>query len=131
MKIQKRKLTADGKIKITEHELKSKCVKWFRMLYPDYLIFAVPNARKCSYKMASYLQKEGLQAGAPDVIIYLPNDVLNIEFKTEDGKQSKAQKQIEYKLRLLNHGYWVIRDFKDFRKKINNYIESMEVCNAI
>ena len=70
------------------------------------LIYAVPNARKCGYGTAAYLQKEGVTSGVADVHIDIPCKELHgikIEFKVGRNKQTETQK--EYEIAVLGQGY--------------------------
>lgn len=70
-------------IKITEDMLQAQCVEWFRLQYPDKIIFAIPNGEKREQKTyvtktgktktwsptATRLKKLGVLAGVPDLCI--------------------------------------------------------------
>ena len=54
--------------------------------------------------------KQGFQRGLPDLLIYLPNGkVLNLELKTNKGKQSPDQIEMQANLTQLGHNYYIIR----------------------
>jgi len=114
--------------KLNEHQLQSQCVAWFRRQYPKYSrnIFAVPNARKCDYRQASYLKKEGVLAGVSDCILLVARDKMHalcIEFKVGNNKQTAEQIAYELAVRRENYAYYVVRSFDDFVSKINSYLE--------
>ena len=119
--------TTDTEIKPSEHELQSSCIEWFRKQYPRLLLhlFAIPNARKCDYRTANYLKKEGVTSGVADCFLAVPSDGLHgvfIEFKVGNNKQQQEQKDFEISMLGKDYGYWLIRDFNNFMDAINNYL---------
>lgn len=67
-----------------EHDEQVAVVRWLR--WKGILHFAVPNAAKRSYKLAAYLEAEGVQAGVPDLI--LPAQRIAIEMKRANAAPS-------------------------------------------
>lgn len=121
----------------TEHDLQSQCIKWFRLQYPrlSLNLFAIPNGAKRDVVSGRWYKKEGLTAGVSDVFLAIPSKDINvydgkitdlhgvfIEFKSAKGKQTEPQIEFENKVRYHDYAYWIVRDFNDFMKKINNYI---------
>ena len=112
----------------SEHTLQSQCIEWFRLQYPSLLkhLFAVPNARKCDYKTANYLRKEGVLSGVADCFLAVPCGDLHgvfIEFKVGNNKQTVNQRDFEIAMISLNYQYWIIKDFDNFINSINNYLK--------
>lgn len=110
--------------KMTEHELQVLCVKWFRIKYKEYLIFAIPNGGFRHFSTAIKLKAEGVLSGVPDLFIATPNDLyhgLFIEMKVGYNKESKNQ--LELIERLTYFGYKVVtcKTFEDFHKVVDNY----------
>jgi len=69
-----------------EHNMQVEVFRHARRLFPilERLMFAVPNARKCSARERAWLKKEGLTAGVHDIIILVPRcgyPYLTIEMK--------------------------------------------------
>ena len=88
------------------------CVKWFRVQYPQYakLLFAIPNGGYRSAVEAAIMQGEGVTPGVPDLFFARPAmqwraHGLFIEMKSETGKLTPAQKDME--MRLTDSGYLV------------------------
>jgi len=126
-------------MKTAEHELQRACIKWFRLQYKEYAmnLFAIPNGAKRDARSGKWYKDEGMTAGVSDAILLVPSPEKDkegniigmgtngvcIEFKTDKGKQTDAQK--EFQIAVLNRGYayWIIRDFDTFRKAIENYME--------
>lgn len=101
-----------------EYILQCKCVAWFHLTYPDYIIFAVIN--EACYRQKSYFEKSGLLSGVSDLVVILPNKVLFIEMKSEKGKQRIEQKAFQNKIENLNQKYYICRNLETFQAIINN-----------
>lgn len=99
-----------------EHNIQSECITWFRAYIKDGVMFAVPNAGQRTYAQLRFLMDEGFLAGAPDTVVVLPNGkILLIEFKTETGRQSKEQVELQKKIDNIDDEiYWVVRSKEDF-----------------
>ena len=114
-----------GKADISEHNLQMKCVRYFRLKYKKYLIYAIPNGGYRTRTTAKKLKLEGVVAGIPDLFIPVARQGFHgmyIEMKNgKAGKISKEQKKI---MELLeNFGYKVVlcRDFDQFMKEVDEY----------
>jgi len=59
-------------MKDREHEIQCECVRWFRLRYRGYRIFAVPNGGERNVAVAQKLKAEGVSAGVPDLCIPVP-----------------------------------------------------------
>lgn len=110
--------------KMTEHELQVLCIKWFRIKYKEYLIFAIPNGGFRHYSTAIKLKAEGVLSGVPDLFIPIPNGYncgLFVEMKVGYNKESKNQ--LELIERLTHFGYEVAtcRTFEEFHNLVDNY----------
>lgn len=104
-----------------EYKLQQGCVKWFRLQYPQYLLWSTPN--EACWKNKNYFEQIGLMAGVADLICVLPNKVLFIEMKAKKGRQSLEQKQFQQRIETLGFEYCVVRDFETFMNLINNNIQ--------
>ena len=100
-----------------EYRLQQACVKWFRLQYPEYLLWSTPN--EACYKNTTYFTNIGLLRGVADLICVLPNKVLFIELKSKTGRQSIEQKQFMEKVEGLGFEYHLIRNIEDFIELIN------------
>lgn len=87
-----------------------------RLLYPDYVInlslngISIPGDIKTKTLIINQMKKEGMEKGMPDLLLYLPNGkVLNMELKTDKGKQSSDQIDVQHRLTKLGHNYYIIR----------------------
>lgn len=113
-----------------ESRLQSACVRYFRLQYPDYakLLVSVPNGARTSPTQGRILKQEGMVAGAPDLLLLLPNrnhPYLCIEMKTDKGRQSETQKQ--WQMAAQDHAnarYSVVRSFEQFQSLIQDYLSN-------
>lgn len=100
-----------------EHNIQSQCVQWYKLNYTSGIIFSVPNAGKRSIAALNWLKQEGMCIGAPDLVVMQPVTlkILFIEFKTDKGKQSQAQKEFQKKCDNLDTNlYYVCRSLDEF-----------------
>lgn len=80
----------------SEHQIQAALCEFLsHMAGHHVLYFSVPNAAPRSYRAASWLKKEGMTAGAPDLVICCRGATLFLELKTLDGKHSPDQKEME------------------------------------
>lgn len=83
-------------------------------------MFAVPNELGTNNAMTTMLSKAtGLLSGVADTVVILPTkDLIFVEFKTDIGKQSPAQKDFEKRVTNLGYKYFVIRSLSEFKELI-------------
>lgn len=110
-----------------ESQLQRACVQWFGLQFPDIrpLFFAVPNGGTRRRIEAAMMKAEGITAGVADIVMLYPNNAyhgLCIEFKTEKGRQSDAQKLFQQKVERAGYRYIVIRDIDSFIREVKAYI---------
>lgn len=108
-----------------EHRLQKACVTWFRLQYPDKILFAVPNGGQRNQIVAKKLKDEGVLPGVSDLVILEKRctfGAMFIEMKTEKGKQSFNQKVFENKVTDAGYKYVICRSLDEFRKEVNNYL---------
>ena len=111
-----------------EHGIQSECVRWFTLKYPKYVIMAVPNSARRSARMGAWMKQEGLLAGASDLIIIIPHNVIFIEMKKEKGRQQQSQKEFQSNVERLGFRYEICRSVTDFIKVVENWIKE---CTSI
>ena len=108
----------------SEHQEQIAFVNWFRLNFPTFIIFAIPNGGVRDIGTAIKLQKEGALSGVSDLCILIPNGkVLFLEMKTETGKLSKSQKEFFKNLDLMGFDYLVGYGAKDASFKFLEYIK--------
>jgi len=101
-----------------EAQVQAMVTEWFRLLYPQYLLFAVNN--EATYRRASYFKSLGMLPGVSDMILVLKNKVFFLEFKDIHGRQSDSQKQFQVKVELLGFEYHIIKDLQDVKQLLKN-----------
>ena len=109
----------------TESQLQINLVKWFRLKYPEHVMYAIPNGGKRSVITAAIMKAEGVLPGVADLFLMQPNKDyhgLYIEVKTEKGKQSPYQKEFERKAKQKGYDYQVCRNFDEFQEIITKYL---------
>ncbi len=97
-----------------ESKLQSECVRWFRIRFPDGLIFAIPNGGARTIKTATYLKKEGVLAGVPDLQVIARGQIYFIEMKYGAGKVTEIQKAVHEKIEQNGGSVFVVRSFDEF-----------------
>lgn len=114
-----------------ESRTQSACVRWFRLQYPEFakLLISVPNGVATTATQGRILKAEGMVAGASDLLLLLPNrnhPFLCIEFKTETGRQSNAQKDWQTAVQFYTMArYAIVRSFDDFMALIQDYLSNL------
>ena len=101
---------------MSEATLQITLISMLRTLYSDYVInlslngISIPTDIKTKTLIINQMKKEGMEKGMPDLLLYLPNGkVLNMELKTDKGKQSADQVDVQNRLTKLGHNYYIIR----------------------
>lgn len=109
-----------------ESNLQMSCIKWFDVAYPKYrqLLFAIPNGGKRGVITATFMKKEGVRRGVPDLFLAIPRlhwCGLFIEMKSQDGTLRKEQKEFISKVQAY-YKCAVCRSFDEFEREVNNYL---------
>ena len=115
-----------------EGRIQSSCVAWFWNTYPQYreLYFCVPNenAREDSNASTGAIRRSmGVVKGVSDTILFLARGkyhALCVEFKTDIGRQSDAQRLWQSKVEAQGFRYEVVRSLEEFKRLIKEYLDS-------
>lgn len=125
-----------------EDKLQAACVKWFRLQYPQYTIFAIPNGGNRNAITGAMLKKTGTLAGVADLFLMassvywrnridnLPGKVaerhhgLFIEMKVGKNGQTATQKKFQQQAEYQGYKYVICRSFDEFRNEIENYLRT-------
>ena len=115
----------------SESLIQSTTVSMLNLLYPDFVLNLSLNGIDLSAlspqqraQLIRQAKLEGMEPGIHDLSIYLPNSiVLNLEFKTNVGKQSSDQVLIQSKLTKLGHNYHLVRTPYEVFDLIAQYTE--------
>ena len=106
-----------------EESIQVACVKWFRLQYPNLVIFAVPNGGSRNLYEAKNMKESGTLAGVADlVIVGNGGKVLFVEMKAGKNKQEDSQVLFQNKVEKLGHKYIICRSKEQFMKKIDLWV---------
>jgi phage replication-related protein YjqB (UPF0714/DUF867 family) len=108
-----------------ESSLQIACVKWFRLQYPNALLFSIPNGGNRSVITAVTLKREGATAGIPDIQIAVARHGyhgLFIEMKAAKGRLSDNQKAVIPRLEAAGYKVAVCNSFEQFEQEVKGYL---------
>jgi hypothetical protein len=109
-----------------ESKLQRACVTWFRLQYPEYVLFAIPNGGYRNAKEAAIMKAEGVTPGVADLFLMFPRKGypgLFIEMKFGNGKQSEAQIKFQENASKSGYKYVIANSMEGFMEEINLYIK--------
>lgn len=109
-----------------ESEIQRQCVSWFRMCYPQYLCFSVPNGGYRNRIEAANIKREGALAGVADLILVAEYAVLFVEMKTARGVQRESQKRFQANVERLGHAYRLCRSQSEFRETVKTWLNTIQ-----
>ena len=116
-------LISVSKTSPSEHSEQVGFINWFRVKYPQVLIFAIPNGEKRAITVAKRLKAEGVVRGIPD--LYIPAWNLWVEMKRiSGGRLSPEQRGMIQYLEGIGQKVIVAKGAADASKQI------LEFCNA-
>ena len=106
----------------SEHEEQKGFIDWWRVRFPDVLIFANPNGEHRAISVAKRLKAEGVVRGVPD--LYVPKLKLWIEMKRQKGgRLSAEQKAIIQYLEGIGDAVIVGYGAEDASRKVLEFIK--------
>lgn len=112
-------------MKSLEHNLQCACIRWFRMQFPQYICFAIPNGGHRNIQTAALLKKEGVLAGVADLCVLVPTRFFHglfIEMKVGKNRQTEQQKSFgEYAVKQ-GYAYEVCYDLDSFIDVVTEYL---------
>ena len=115
-------ISLTSKTSPSEHSEQVGFINWFRVKYPNVLIFAIPNGEKRAITVAKRLKAEGVVRGIPDLLI--PQWTLWVEMKRiSGGRLSPEQKAMIQYLEGIGQKVIVAKGAADASKQI------LEFCN--
>ena len=116
-------------MKHTESKLQEHCVKWFRYQFPQWALFliAIPNGGRRDARTGAVLKREGVVAGAPDLVLFDPFGKrlpLFIEMKRPDGKGRHEESQVRFMQTYRQKGYTyeLVNSFDRFEEVVMQYV---------
>jgi len=123
----KKRYLADGKTRRKprhiEEDIQSSCVTWFRLSYPQYVIFACPNGGSRNRLEAINMKRSGVLAGVSDLIIIAERAVLFVEMKTKTGRQRESQKAFQSNIERLGFEYKICRSLSSFQLTVEKWLK--------
>ena len=101
-----------------EARIQAAIVAWVRTVAPDLLIFSIPNGGLRNKAEAAKLKWTGALAGVWDICILADHGQAYVmETKTDDGRLSKEQREIEDEYLIpLRVPHAVVRSIDDARR---------------
>ena len=113
-----------------EGRIQAECYQYFWNTYPQYrgLYFAVPNenSRADSNAITGAVRRAmGVYHGVADTLMLIPRGKyhgLAIEYKDEDGKQSKYQIAWQALVESQGYMYRLCRSLAQFREIVDGYL---------
>ena len=106
-----------------EESIQVACVKWFRLQYPNLVIFAVPNGGSRNLYEAKNMKESGTLAGVADlVIVGNGGRVLFVEMKAGKNKQEDSQVLFQNKVEKLGHKYIICCSKEQFMKEVDLWV---------
>jgi hypothetical protein len=80
-----------------EHELQVLAINWFRLIYRDKVIFAIPNGGHRGKSEAGKLKAEGVLSGVSDLQCIDPSgDYSGFFAETKWGKNTLSENQVSF-----------------------------------
>jgi ribosomal protein L31E len=113
------------KRKSVEHKEQVRVVQHVRAFYPDVVIAAIPNGGDRTASERLRMHGEGVLAGMPDLCVLRACGGFHglfVEMKTDVGRQSQGQIDLEVKLRAEGYRCEVARSATEAIKIIEEYL---------
>lgn len=112
--------------------IQSDCVRWIHNEHPETrgLFFHIKNELDrpdANAMLGARLRSEGIVKGVADCALMMkrgPYGALFVEFKTEVGRQSDAQKAWEQIIKAQGYKYCLCRSLEQFKTIINEYLNA-------
>ena len=119
-------LISASKTSPSEHSEQVGFINWFRVKYPNVLIFAIPNGEKRAITVAKRLKAEGVVRGIPD--LFIPQWTLWVEMKRiSGGRLSPEQKAMIQYLEGIGQKVIVAKGAADASKQILEHIKEKKL----
>jgi len=102
---------------MSEIQLQRDCYLWFHNSFPDFRGLLCYNLNNSANRIQGNMNMAlGLQKGRADMVFYFYEKCFMFEFKTEEGYQSKSQKEWEKLITAHGFEYIIIRSLEQFKK---------------
>ena len=108
-----------------EDRLQAACVTWFRLQYPQHVIFAIPNGGNRNAVTGAMLKRTGVLAGVADLCVLHGNkhhNGLYVELKVGRNTQTATQIEFQWACWRENYACIVCYTLDQFMAKIGAYM---------
>lgn len=107
-----------------EYDIQAEFFRNIRLVYPhlDKLLFHISNEGKRNKR---FVKGSGLTKGIADVFLSVSNKEYHgfyIEFKTEQGKQSKDQQEFQKQAQAVGYKYQICRSAHEAFMAVKQYL---------
>lgn len=104
---------------LLERDLQAKCVRWWAESGLAGILVHIPNEGKRNRIDCAGLAALGIVAGAPDLLLILPNARTHlIELKTPIGEMSRQQRDFASAVQRLGHTFSLVRSLEEFKESV-------------
>lgn len=107
-----------------ESGIQQSCVRWFRMVYPQFIILSIPNGGSRNAIEAANLKREGALAGASDLVVIAFRRILFVEMKRPSGRQQATQKAFQERVEALGFKYVICRSLEEFISSVDEWLKT-------
>jgi hypothetical protein len=104
----------------SEHQHQKALITWFKLVYPDKVIFAIPNGGKRGKIEAKKLKAEGVLAGVSD--LFFPEGKLFIEMKSTKGVVAPQQYKFMESMKKIGYSVAICYSFLEAKECIEGCI---------
>ncbi|NIQ92405.1 MAG: VRR-NUC domain-containing protein [Deltaproteobacteria bacterium] len=113
-------------MKHDESVFQAQCVEWYRLQYPDMIIFAIPNGGyKLSAQLAYRFKAMGVLKGVPDLFVPHARNGYNgmfIEIKLPTTRATREQDEMHAVLKEENFRVEICRTIDEFIRTVQEYL---------
>lgn len=112
-------------MRFEESRIQQSCVRWFRLQYPDAVLYSVPNGGFRNGFEAAIMKGEGVLAGVPDLCIAHPSGgypAMYVEMKRPKGRTTESQRAVQDRLRKAGYLVTTCYSFDDFIREVQSYM---------
>lgn len=102
-------------LKVSEHRLQASVADFLALALPPHeaVFCSIPNGGKRDKGTAGKLKAEGLQPGAPDLLILWKGRAIGLELKTRGGRLSPEQMAFSMRWTTAGGVYAVARSLEE------------------
>ena len=105
-----------------ESKIQRQIVRDIRYLYPQSVLFSVPNEGRRNPRTASIMKANGILSGVSDLILLHKGKCYFIEVKAAKGTQTVLQREFADKVKAQGFEYHIVRSSQE----LVNIIEGLK-----